>query len=615
MRSIVWMMILLVPGVGVCAQQDSMLRALNGLPQDTSRLPVLTELLRAAVYNAPDSALHFAAQYRAIAEASGFPLEIGKGHNYTGMCYTMKSEHELALKSYLLALPHFEEGGDPWYTAMAHNNIGSVHEKLQNLTKAREEYEMALDLFKAIPDTVWVANVSNNLGNVYYADGFLDSAVVCYDRANTLLTGSGMGMYSGPTRMNLANALGDLGKNREALEMMRSARAVMPDGEDENTRANILANLGRLHGLVGDPDSAILLMRQGLSLATMTRARSVQASAHEFLSAFFEERGHLDSALFHHKRWAAVNDSIFNEESSAQVAEMQEKYESGKKDVLLAENKAQLERRSITIRTIALGAVLLLLVALLAMRAYRIKRRSEAELERQNSIIQEQLKDKELLLREIHHRVKNNLQTVSSLLSIQGRGIADERAKQAVNDSRLRVKSMALIHQDLYREGDLTGVRMKDYVDKLAKSLIASYDRTDTVDLQCDVQDLSLDVDTAVPLGLILNELITNALKYAWPDGRTGTLTIAMHIADPDGHHRSSRGVDPTDRQGTEVLVLRVRDNGIGYATSSTRSAASSGFGLGMIDTFASKLKAERSIRNENGTLVELIVRNFKLAR
>jgi tetratricopeptide (TPR) repeat protein len=88
-----------------------------------------------------------------------------------------------------------------------------------------------------------------------------------------------------------------------------------------------------------------------------------------------------------------------------------------------------------------------------------------------------------------------------------------DKAREAVQDSRQRVKSMALIHQDLYRDGDLTGVQMNDYVEKLATSLITSYAMSDRIELRCDVQDLSLDADTAVPLGLILNELITNALK------------------------------------------------------------------------------------------------------
>ncbi|MCC7503191.1 MAG: tetratricopeptide repeat protein [Flavobacteriales bacterium] len=583
--------------LGAHAQLDSLLRVRDALAQDTSRLAVLTELLRATVFNDPDSALVFAAEYRSIAERSGIDLEIGKGHNYTGMCYTSRSEHEEALRHYIAAVPFFERGGDPWYEAMAHNNIGSIHEEMRRFDKASTEYELALNGFRNIPDTVWIANVSNNMGNLFYERKDYGSSVPFYRMADSLLTALGMDQYAATTRMNLANALDELGRTDEAHGILRSAVALMPVGADENTRANMLADLGRLHGKVGIADSAELLMREGLELARDVDARDIQANAHEFLGEWFERLQRFDSALHHFKAADALRDTIFSAESTARIAEMQEKYESGKKDVLIAEGNAQLERRALTIKAIAVGAVLFLLAALFAFRAYRLKRKGEAEMTRQKQVIEAQLKEKELLLREIHHRVKNNLQTVSSLLSIQGRGITDETAKQAVNDSRLRVKSMALIHQDLYREGDLTGVQMPDYVAKLANGLVTSYSMSDRVQLDLRVHPINLDVDTAVPLGLILNELITNALKYAWPEGRSGRLQVSMAEA------------------GDGQLLVDVIEDGIVMKDPAQVAAGGTGFGLGMIRTFASKLKAEHTITGENGTAVRLVVRNYKRTR
>lgn len=577
------------------AQLDSLLRVRDALPQDTSRLGVLTELLRATVFNDPDSALVFAAEYRSIAKESGIDLEIGKGHNYTGMCYTSRSEHDEALQHYLAAVPYFERGGDPWYEAMAHNNIGTIHEKMRRFDKASAEYELALKGFRNIPDTVWIANVSNNMGNLFYEQKDFAASVGYYRMADSLLTALGMDHYTATTRMNLANALDELGRTSEAHGILRSAVALMPVGVDENTRANMLADLGRLHGKVGIADSAVMLMREGLALAQSVDARDIQANAHEFLAEWFERSQRYDSALHHFKAADALRDSIFSEESNARIAEMQEEYESGRKDVLIAEGNAQLERRALTIKAITMGAVLFLVAALFAYRAYRLKRKGEAEVVRQKQVIEAQLKEKELLLREIHHRVKNNLQTVSSLLSIQGRGITDETARQAVNDSRLRVKSMALIHQDLYREGDLTGVQMPDYVAKLANGLVTSYNVSDRVQLDLRVQPINLDVDTAVPLGLILNELVTNSLKYAWPDGNAGVLRIEMTEADGE-------------------LIIMVADDGIGMKDGEKVAAGGTGFGLGMIRTFASKLKAEHTITNGNGTAVRLVVRSYKRA-
>jgi len=134
---------------------------------------------------------------------------------------------------------------------------------------------------------------------------------------------------------------------------------------------------------------------------------------------------------------------------------------------------------------------------------------------------------------------------------------------------------------------------MQDYVHKLANGLVTSYGMTDRVQLDLRVRAINLDVDTAIPIGLILNELITNALKYAWPDGRAGMLKVAMHEADG-------------------ALTVEVTDDGIGFKDPSSVTASGTGFGLGMIRTFASKLKAEHTIKDDKGTIVRLVIRNYK---
>ena len=584
------------------AQVDSLLGVLETLPKDTSRLPLLTEVLRHTIYTDPDSALVFAAQYRDIAARSGMALEQGKGDNYTGMCHSFLGEHDRALQYYQSALRHFEMGDDPWYTAMAHNNIASVLESEERLGEAMAEYRTARAGFQDVKDTAWVANVTNNLANVLHAHGALDSSVVYYHTTDSILVGLGQHDFAAQVRMNLANVLYELEQPMEALHTMRNALAIHTAEGDEVNKANLLLGLGRMQGVNDFPDSAFASLRAGLAMAQRTGAREVEVEGELFLSDLFEQHGRMDSAFVHFKRMKVLVDSLLNEARVTQIAEMRERYESGRKDALIAENRAQLEQRTITIRAIAGGAVLLLIAAIFAFRAYRIKRKGAAELAGKNAVISAQLKEKELLVREIHHRVKNNLQVVSSLLSIQGRGIADPAAKQAVNDGRLRVKSMALIHQDLYREGDLTGVRMKEYVDKLAAGLITGYSMTDRVVLRSEVEDLELDVDTAVPIGLILNELITNALKYAWPGGGQGTVTVTLGVRP---------GSDPAEG---DAMLLQVRDDGVGD-TSKVPSTGSSGFGLNMIKTFAVKLKAEWTVKQDGGTVARLVIRNFKLAR
>jgi len=143
--------------------------------------------------------------------------------------------------------------------------------------------------------------------------------------------------------------------------------------------------------------------------------------------------------------------------------------------------------------------------------------------QKQKKLISIQNDEKDILLREIHHRVKNNLQVISSLLGIQSRSIKDVQAKQAIHEGRARVHSMSLIHQNLYKKDNLTGVDMRVYLNKLSTDLINTYNLSEgQIEIEKDIDELILDVEYVVPIGLIINELISNALKYAFPDQQNG---------------------------------------------------------------------------------------------
>ncbi|OPY30209.1 MAG: sensory histidine kinase AtoS [Methanocella sp. PtaU1.Bin125] len=162
--------------------------------------------------------------------------------------------------------------------------------------------------------------------------------------------------------------------------------------------------------------------------------------------------------------------------------------------------------------------------------------------------IRASLKEKEVMLKEIHHRVKNNLQVISSLLSIQSRYLSDPHDVKLFQESQDRVKSMALVHEKLYQSSDLASVDFSSYIERLVTNLFRSYSGSGgNVNLHLDIRDVFLNVDTAVPCGLIVNELVTNALKYAFPAGRDGTVSVLM-------------------RAEGDRYVLEVGDDGVGMA-------------------------------------------------
>lgn len=157
------------------------------------------------------------------------------------------------------------------------------------------------------------------------------------------------------------------------------------------------------------------------------------------------------------------------------------------------------------------------------------------------------LREQEALIKEVHHRVKNNLQIITSLLNLQSSLIEDATYRNLVQDSQNRIKSMALVHELLYRSRDLSSINISEYLHILTQNMLRSYGRySGTVDLRVDVEEIYLDVDKAVPVGLIVTELFSNALKYAFPAGGKGEIRVAL-------------------RKSGERILLRVSDNGTGF--------------------------------------------------
>lgn len=159
--------------------------------------------------------------------------------------------------------------------------------------------------------------------------------------------------------------------------------------------------------------------------------------------------------------------------------------------------------------------------------------RDITEIKRTEEMLAASLREKEVLLREVHHRVKNNMQVISSLLSLQGRLIKDTPYASAFREAQDRIKAMAIVHEKIYESKDFTKTDIRDYVSKIANGIFRSYGvNIDRIALNMDIEDGRLSIDSAVPCGLIVNELLSNSLKHAFPDKEKGSINIAFHPAE-----------------------------------------------------------------------------------
>ena len=145
-------------------------------------------------------------------------------------------------------------------------------------------------------------------------------------------------------------------------------------------------------------------------------------------------------------------------------------------------------------------------------------------------VLREALREKELLIREVHHRVKNNLQVISSLLSLQGRASMSPEGQRACEESQLRIKSIALIHELLYRSENMSRIEARDYLQKLGTKLLSAFSIGQRVALTVEAEGIFIDLDHAVPFGLVVNELMTNAMKHAFPNQRRGTIQVRLRL-------------------------------------------------------------------------------------
>jgi two-component sensor histidine kinase len=201
---------------------------------------------------------------------------------------------------------------------------------------------------------------------------------------------------------------------------------------------------------------------------------------------------------------------------------------------------------------------------------------------RAQDALEASLRENEALTREIHHRVKNNLQVISSLLSLQSNRIDDPRMRQLFEGSRNRIRSMALVHETLYASANLSKIDMRAYIRALTRQLIRSY-AADHVVVTLRIEPVALAIDTAIPCGLVLNELVSNAFRHGFPGRREGEVVIELGRMDEDR------------------CLLAVRDTGIGIPLHEDASHAR-GLGLCLIDALVSQLQGHVHLDRARGT-------------
>lgn len=252
-------------------------------------------------------------------------------------------------------------------------------------------------------------------------------------------------------------------------------------------------------------------------------------------SSLLESKGLLKEAIQYKTKCVTLTRKIYTEELSTSLANFKVVQAVKEKELEVTYEKEQRKLYSIIALLSVLVLIILVFVIIRKFKQEKLLKAKNIEISLQRDAIEIKEKEKDLLLREVHHRVKNNFQIVSSLLELQTKGIEDEKALEMANEGKNRVKSMALIHQKLYQNEDNL-VNFDEYIQLLVEELTSMFASNQDISTSVNSENMKFDVDTAIPLGLIINELITNAYKYAFDESKVNELKISIDKSDNDDY-------------------------------------------------------------------------------
>ena len=516
------------------------------------------------------------------------------------------------------ALEYYQKTDDKNKIADTYRTLSIDYMNTRQLDKAQDVLFKAISLYEALNNESGLGNAYRSLGVLYQVMEEFEKSIEYTNKAIPILEKAGNYASVAIAQFNLIIGYGELGEFEKAykaadycLEIVKTKapEEIFIPVRAHSYRGEVYMKAKDYANALKDYTSAWELCKAHIGeerCATYrTEIGQVYLMQNEFIKALehlsigvkaYEEKGqdnivqpYLDlaacyenlndykNALFYRDKAHANTKKMLEDKVSNLQTEAFVKYETGKKDEALASQTLLLEQKS-KAQTLIIAIAILLALLLLSLFYFFNKNRKTTK------IIRAKNAENELLLKEIHHRVKNNLEMVKSLIALQSAQLEDSATKDAMIASQNRVQSMGIIHQKLYQGSNLGSIEMKDYFVNLSDGILDTFNVEDKVKIKCAMDTLELDVDTAVPIGLIVNELLTNALKYAFPEDKKGEISISL------------------SKTNNNILTLKVADNGIGKTEGQV--AKGTGFGSQLIKLLTQQLDGKMVEDHQKGTSV-----------
>lgn len=518
---------------------------------------------------------------------------------------------ELELKDAMTKIPERE-----WW--LLYTNLGYVYERRGELGEAFDFAAQTLKIGEKYSDQKAIAMAYSDMSNLFWKQGKFDVGLEYGLKSLRIFESIGMNDLDYDFTLHVVgNNLVELGRLDEAQTYFeKSIRIGEQYGFFNNLSDSYIAlsdlstQKGNLVEAISSGRKALkyaellengfMIMRSYLALGKASNAagdfteaagfleKSIQAATAGFgdkyylslvyleLSKALEGSQQYAKSLQASRTYDHLRQDVFNDKANEQLSLLQSQMELSQKENTIKLQEAMLARNKIIqffIFTLS-GVLVIFLFAL--YRIFLRKKKYSLLLEKKNL-------EKEFLLKEIHHRVKNNLETISSLLSLQTAQLENKEFQQIMAEAQNRVHSMGMIHNRLYQGENIKSIEMRDFFENLGSYIIDTFDASGRIIFLSDMKPLELHVDLAIPIGLIVNELISNALKYAFPGNCGGEIRVRLW-----------------EKEG--LLQLSVSDNGIGMGENP--KILGSGFGSELISLLTKQLDGKMSLLTKSGTAI-----------
>lgn len=490
------------------------------------------------------------------------------------------SQYTIAIANFTKAAAIFENTKHDRNLALTFNSIAGCFSDLDNLPKALEYYRKALIIRQKMGDNVLISSSLNNVGYLFFKAKKADSAIYYLNKSFDLIRNYRDSSELVLTLQNLGGAWRMKGDIKKAENYIKRAQRIAADYQmgDELGRGN--ADLAEIYLSQNKYAKALSAINITIDTAKKEKALELLLQGHIIKYKIYKRIGDFKNALHYAEMVNELKDTIFNSDRDNYVTEAETKFQTKQKerDIISLREKGELQQKinnqqHAYIIVLAFAAILLAILFVIAYNNFRKKNKANERIQ--------------TLMRDLHHRVKNNLQILQGLFSMQIDNLSDEKTKNALRENEARLTSMNLIHSRLYLDNTTTKIEMSDYLTKLLnhiKDSFSGYGQNE-INLKIEVSNIMLEADKAVAIGLIANELTTNSFKYAF-NGAGGEIHLALQLVEKS------------------KILLTLGDNGVGLKPETKDKAPS--FGLKLVNLMARQLNSTLVVKSNPGVFYQM---------